>query len=254
MDPIDNVIENLITTDSAKIVDDSLKGNAEFADRAGLEIRVTRVYDGVGLSRGRVCQWCKDRECRNATLQEAYDIGAFQRHPGCECIIEYTSTKGTKSVQTRSGGRDSWVSRFDLERRKEYGTKKDPVTPGERIIAAAVQQQLKVNGNGLLAESIIDNHEALKNISPAEMKTMLEIAGYDIQPLGNKSDHFRNIQYEDGGGYRVSFRSGHLRYHPEGGLHRIAYWTVSSGKRGKHQYGMDGKEVDFSRDITESIK
>ena len=44
---------------------------------------------------------------------------------------------------------------------------------------------------------------------------------------------------------RVSFRNGHLRYHPEGGLHKIANWKVSSGKRGKHQYDMDGKEVYF---------
>ncbi len=109
MNLIDKVIENLITTDSVKTVDDSVKNNADFADKAGLEIRVTRVYDGVGLSNGRVCQWCKDRECKNVTLDEAYRIGAFQRHPGCECEIEYTSSKGITTVQTRSGGRKSWV-------------------------------------------------------------------------------------------------------------------------------------------------
>lgn len=245
MDLIDNLLDNLISTDSAKIADDSLKENAEFAEKAGLEIRVTRVYDGVGLSRGRVCEWCKERECRDVTLQEAYEIGAFQRHPGCECVIEYTSAKGVVTVQTRSGGKDSWVHKFDLERRKEYNTPKAPVSPGERIIAAAIQQQMKIPNRDVLVDAIIDNHEALASISPVEMKTMLEIAGYDIQPLGNQS-RFAQRLYEDEGGYRVSFRNGHLRYHPEGGLHKIAYWTVSSGIRGKHQYDMEGKEVFFS--------
>lgn len=123
MDLIDNSIENLVSTDSAKIADDSLKENAEFAGRTGLEIRVTRVYDGVGLSRGRVCEWCKDRECRNATLQEAYDIGAFQRHEGCECIIEYISSKSEKTVQT--GKYSGWNFTDELEKRKIIGLNED---------------------------------------------------------------------------------------------------------------------------------
>ncbi len=237
-------IKNEIITDALKNSDDSLKANASSAENAGLEVRVSRSYDGIGLSGGRECEWCKGRECSDVTLAEAYRIGAFQRHPGCGCEIEYTSAKGVTTVQTRSGGKDSWVRRFDLERRKEYNTLKDPVTPGERIIAAAVQQQLKVLNSSTLVDAIVDNHEALGNISPVEMKTMLEIAGYDIQPLGNQS-RFAQKQFEDEGGYRVSFRNGHLRYHPEGGLHKIAYWTVSSGTRGKHQYDMDGFEVYF---------
>ena len=246
MNSLGDYLKNEIVTDMLKSSDDSMRENAGAAEKAGLEVRVTRTYDGVGLSGGRECQWCLDRCGENMTLQEAYAKGAFQRHPGCGCEIEYTSAKGVKTVQTRSGGRDSWVRRFDLERRKEYGTKKEPVTPGERIIASAVQQQLKVKGSSRLVDAIIDNHEALANISPVEMKTMLEIAGYKILPLGNDSKHYAGVPFESGGGYRIMLGGdGQLRYHPIGGIHKEAYWTVSNGKRGKHQYGMDGKERNY---------
>lgn len=77
-----------------KVLDDSLRENATNAGGAGLEVRVTRTYDGKGLSGGRECHWCLDRCGENMTLNEAYNKGAFQRHPGCGCEIEYTTKKG----------------------------------------------------------------------------------------------------------------------------------------------------------------
>lgn len=245
MGSLGDFLKNEIVTNALETSDQSMEKNASAAENAGLEVRVTRTYDDVGLSGGRECQWCKDRECTNVTLDEAYRIGAFQRHPGCGCEIEYTSAKGVTTVQTRSGGKDSWVRRFDLERRREYNTPKDSVTPGERVITSAIQRQIK-SKEDILVGTIIDNHEALSHISPVEMKTMLEMAGYDVKPLGKKSKLYANVLFEDGGGFRVTFAGdGHLRYHPEDGYHKIAYWTVSKGKRSTHKYGLDGREVFF---------
>ena len=42
------------------------------------------------------------------TLQEAFEKGAFQRHPGCGCEIEYTSAKGKTTYQYEKGGKESW--------------------------------------------------------------------------------------------------------------------------------------------------
>lgn len=110
---------NEITTISLKSEDDSLYRNAENANGAGLEVRVSRTYDGVGLSGGRECEWCKERECDNVTLDEAYRIGAFQRHPGCGCEIEYTNTKGKTTIQT--GKFSGWSMKEELAKRKEVG-------------------------------------------------------------------------------------------------------------------------------------
>lgn len=94
MDLIDKNIDNVISTDSAKTCDDSLKENAEFAENAGLEGRITRKYDGVGLSGHRQCEWCLSRCGTDMTLEKAYEIGAFERHPGCGCVTEYIAKKG----------------------------------------------------------------------------------------------------------------------------------------------------------------
>lgn len=160
MDPIDNVIENLITTDSAKIVDDSLKGNAEFADRAGLEIRVTRVYDGVGLSNGRQCQWCLERCGNDMTLAEAYEKGAFQRHPGCGCEISYTSKKGVTRTQSWSGGRESWVQEDAIEKRKSVGENKGPSR--KEMVKRMLRGQQDPNNRGIIAEKILNKEVSLQ--------------------------------------------------------------------------------------------
>lgn len=97
-----------------------------------------------------------------------------------------------------------------------------------------------------MTEAIIEHHDAFGKMSPVEVKTMLEVAGYDIQPLGNKSKHVPNISFEDGGGFWVLFGGdANFRYHPKDSIHKIAYWTISNGTYAKHKYRMDGKEVSF---------
>ena len=108
-----------VTTMSQKAIDDSFRHNVENASGVGLEVSVSRTYDGVGLSGDRVCQWCKDRECTCVTLQKAYEIGAFQRHDGCECVIEYTSNKGIGTIQTSKYS--GWNFADELEKRKSIG-------------------------------------------------------------------------------------------------------------------------------------
>lgn len=87
-------LEIALETAPLKVQDDSLKENASAAENVGLEARVTREYDGVGLSNHRQCQWCLDRCGENMPYDEAYAKGAFQRHPGCGCEIYYQAEKG----------------------------------------------------------------------------------------------------------------------------------------------------------------
>lgn len=90
---------------SRKVVDNAAQKNAKAQERAGMEVRVTREYDDVGLHDGKdQCEWCLERCGTDMTYEEAYAIGAFERHPGCGCIITYTSRKGTVTRQTEAGG------------------------------------------------------------------------------------------------------------------------------------------------------
>lgn len=242
MDLIDKLIDNLISTDSAKICDDSLKENAEFAGRAGLEVRVTRVYDGVGLSNDRVCEWCKARECRNVTLADAYEIGAFQRHPGCECIIEYTSLKGEKTYQSGKSGPRGWISEAEFQNRINFGLNQRKVTPQERIINAAIEMQVRDKKSITLVNAIIENHEALKYYTPDQMFKRLQNAGYDVKPLSQGAQ--RGVPFEEGGGYKINFGGdGIFQYHPaEKSHHGGEYWKIKHGKVGVW-YDGQGKEI-----------
>ena len=102
------------------VVDESMQMTAESRAHAGLEVLVTRTYDDVGLSGGRECEWCKERECHDMPYQEAYELGAFERHPGCGCMITYTNSKGDTTYQA---GKGVWYksSKEALEQRKSYG-------------------------------------------------------------------------------------------------------------------------------------
>lgn len=89
--------KNLLTNLAESHVDDAIKDNAGFQLDSGMEVTVTRRYDDVGVNHGKdECQWCLDRCGENVPYKEALAMGMFQRHPGCGCIIEYNTSKGTK--------------------------------------------------------------------------------------------------------------------------------------------------------------
>lgn len=101
-------------------VDESMQLTAESRANAGLEVLVSRKYDDKGLSGGRECEWCLERECNEIPYQEAYDMGVFERHPGCGCLITYTNSKGESTYQAKKG---EWYKSSEeaLEKRKNYG-------------------------------------------------------------------------------------------------------------------------------------
>ena len=100
----DDYLRNLVRNNSLGVVDETLRVNAAAATNMGLAVHITRTYDDVGLHGGKdVCQWCMDRAGDWTDYAEAYHAGAFERHPGCGCMIEYHVGK-THTWQNRAGG------------------------------------------------------------------------------------------------------------------------------------------------------
>lgn len=102
-------------------VDESMRLTAESRAAAGLEVLVSRKYDDKGVhNRKDPCQWCIDRECDELPYQEAYELGVFERHDGCECLITYTNDRGDTTYQASKG---KWYESSEeaLEKRKNYG-------------------------------------------------------------------------------------------------------------------------------------
>lgn len=155
-------IINKVETDSRKDVDDSIKENASVAENTGLEIRVSRRYDGIGIHGGKDCQWCLGRCGENMTLQEALEKGAFQRHTGCGCEIEYTSAKGVTRVQSWAGGRESWIKEEELDNRKSYGLNKDEGPSRKELVHRMIKGQDDPNNQGVIAERLLTKRYSLE--------------------------------------------------------------------------------------------
>ena len=100
----DDYMRNLVKNNALGVVDDMIRINSEASENVGLYVHIVRKYDDVGLHNGKdVCQWCMDRVGDWTDYGEAYRAGAFERHPGCGCVIDYhvgkthtwSNTKGT---------------------------------------------------------------------------------------------------------------------------------------------------------------
>ncbi len=97
-------VKEPVETFCRSVVDDTKKKNAEIHAKAGLDVKVSRTYDRVGLRRGtkhaEVCDFCDKRKGTDVPYKKALSMGMFQRHNGCGCLIEYTSKKGEKTYST----------------------------------------------------------------------------------------------------------------------------------------------------------
>lgn len=96
-------LKNLLTNFSRSVVDRSIYENARAHKDAGLKTLIIRHYDGVGLHDGKEsCKWCLDRQGEWDDYRSALSAGAFERHPGCGCYIEYHVGK-TRTWSTSAG-------------------------------------------------------------------------------------------------------------------------------------------------------
>lgn len=85
-----------------------------------------------------------------------------------------------------------------------------------------------------------DDTRILASKSPKEWKSFLDALGFKVLPLGHGG--LKGILFEDGGGFRISYRGdGYFQYHPGGGHHgKDPYYKVSSAKRGILRINLDG--------------
>lgn len=101
----DDYVRNLVKNNALGVVDDMIRINSEASENVGLYVHIVRKYDDVGLHNGKdVCQWCMEREGEWDNYQEALAAGAFERHPGCGCVIDYHVGK----THTWSNTKGAW--------------------------------------------------------------------------------------------------------------------------------------------------
>lgn len=103
------LVDNLMKQHTLGGVDDTIRKNAEANSEMGLETHIVREYSDVGLRAGTKysedCQWCLERCGEWDNVADAQAAGAFERHPGCLCVIDY---QVGRTHTTSSGG--GWVN------------------------------------------------------------------------------------------------------------------------------------------------
>ena len=175
-------IRKELVNNSRSIVDNTIKVNARAHEAAGLVPRVTRVYDGVGLSNGRTCEWCKERCGENMTYQEAYDKGAFQRHPGCGCEILYSVGKRTQ--RQTDWTKNQWEEISDVSS-KPFIQNENTITPEERIAWANHDFAPTLKNFDEYEKEWIDTHfeylnDSQKEFMRSQMQAMFDNCEYHM--------------------------------------------------------------------------
>lgn len=96
-DRYDNVAKEFfaaIETFSQNIVDKSIKKNAEFQHKAGLEVTIQR------RSTNKCCEWCNNLDGKYSYPDVPEDV--YRRHERCRCTVEYDPGTGRKqNVHTK---------------------------------------------------------------------------------------------------------------------------------------------------------
>lgn len=99
-------IRNAVSRQILEGSDRAIRENAQAHDNMGLSVHIVRKYSDLGLRNGtpyaEPCQWCMSRCGEWTSYTAAYNAGAFERHDGCCCQIDYDV--GT----THTVSRDKW--------------------------------------------------------------------------------------------------------------------------------------------------
>ncbi len=86
-DDVSWLLKEPVVTHARSVVDDTIKKNAEFQGKAGIQAKVTRnaVSD--------CCSWCLD--IAGDYIYPAVPREVFQRHDNCRCMVDYNGRKLT---------------------------------------------------------------------------------------------------------------------------------------------------------------
>lgn len=143
-DDVKWLLDEPIVTHAQSVVDDTIKKNAEFQYKAGLEAKVTRH------AAPRCCDWCNDIE--GDYTYPGVDGRVFQRHDRCKCTVDYNGRKLT----AYNSGKNSHSFRDQGEQDQIEGRKK--------ISDSAVNRFSNSNENG-----IINSYQATERAKSRKM-------------------------------------------------------------------------------------
>lgn len=112
------ILDEPVKVHALSVVDDTIKKNTEFQNKAGVGVKVVRIAES------NCCKWCADLDGTYSYPGVPGDV--FARHDNCRCIVEYDGHKLT-AYESKNGAntfRDQGEQER-IEARKEYENKKE---------------------------------------------------------------------------------------------------------------------------------
>lgn len=209
-DDIKWILGEPIVQFSQSVVDELLQNNLKFHYDSGLQPYIERTISGH-----KPCPWCRALAGRYRYPDEVPD-DVYRRHSHCRCKVTYLPNKNSKKVQ-------------DVHSKQWHAKQRSDIIEERK-------------GNKNILSKIIPNPKILEEYTPNQIYEKLRKEGYEIKPL--KRGSLKNIDYKDGGGFKVNFEDGGLfQYHPEKKSHHgSAYYKISTGTKGVSRYDLDGNE------------
>lgn len=106
-DEISYMLKDPIINFTQCIVDDAVRANADFQEKAGLSPKIVRT------SSGKCCEWC-DKLDGVYDYEKVRDTGndVFRRHRNCICLVELVVDKRMQNAHTKQ-----WAQKEDINRR-----------------------------------------------------------------------------------------------------------------------------------------
>lgn len=153
---------------------------------------------------------------------------------------QFGKGKKPRSAQSKRKKNDSGKSSERLEKTAESDIMEKKKSKGKTDIAKG---GIRLESGGLIYSfnEYTENPKLLVKSSHKEKFDFYSENGFNITAL--KNGNFKGVDYNNGGGYIVSFEDGQsiFMYHPEKRSHHNGeYYKLSNGKIGTKRYDMEG--------------
>lgn len=209
--------------------DDYVKENAKFSAQVGLKSTVER------RTTGKVCAWCAALAGNWEYGEEPGDV--YRRHENCRCTVTFKRGRYRQDVHSKAEWWNVGKDPKEATKRRTAG-----LTDGADSATMEMRKQIGIEDavKRDFIKRIAEYPKLLGTYEPETLKQELETMGYKVTPLSDGK--LKGLPFELGGGYKVNFGSdGVLMYHPEELSHHDgAYYKISTGKKGKRRYDVDG--------------
>lgn len=237
---VSRLLGDPIVNFSQSVVDDTIKANAEFLDKAGFKSKIKRI------AVGRACKWCRN-------LEGVYDYPhipeeIYHRHENCRCRVDYFPN-GKRSRYKQNVHSKKYIKANSEELKKlsdEVGSKNKNRNKPLEILA--ITEAKKLGYNPLPTSKVVNElrkqaRKWEKDLTKEEIKAINKYTYNGVDDDGQKL-YFKINEYLEG------------RYIPKDiNEFEVIFRNLGNIKSGIKKFKLENDIIVFRNDLyAESLK